>query len=118
MKVFLFALLFSVSAFAKKAEMNFSHLVGLHDDQRIEVSLTEEGLVRIFGYKIGETVSEAKVLRDMRPVDGPLMMKIGNFELSVGSGRTVDQNVSYMLKIDGQWVELKPVVYFRLLKDN
>lgn len=110
----------SFPALADKVVMNFSHLSGslttAEGVERITVSVEDDGKLKISGSLMTEIVEEPVVIKDDRPLDGSLYLKVGAAELEVGSSFTIHGTVSYTLKLAGETVQLQPVVYFNIVK--
>ncbi len=105
-------------AHAESASFQFSHLVGYYAKslRTITITPTTDGKLTIASPD-GEDTVEPKIIRDARPADGNLELDLGKGRvLVVGSGFTMDGNISYSLKSPTGDTHLSPVVYFNIKK--
>jgi hypothetical protein len=111
---------FSINAFAEKVSLQFNNvLVGVHQTatgmERIYIEPLADGTVRVSMGRVVPQVVEATVIKDSRPTDGPLSLKLGAVgNLIVGSGFTPDGTQSFALMLGSESIELKPLVYLNI----
>ena len=116
--VILLLALFAEGAFAAKASLRTGALVGSSGSERVYVNVEPSGKILITRSDFTQSTSPAPILeeptiiQDARPMDGALRLKVGDAELDVGSGDTMDGSISYVLTVGKDRIELKPIVYF------
>ena len=108
---------FATSAFAAKVTLRFENtLVGVHQTgsgmERVYVETLADGKVRISMGRVVPQVVEATIVNDLRPTDGPLVLKLGAVgTLAVGSGFNPTGTQSFTLTKGSDTIELHPLVF-------
>jgi len=105
-------------ALAAQAEFQAGGLVGFFQSvegiEQVFVSVEKDGRISIRGSGFINIIDEPVVIADQRPIEGNLILRVGVAELTVGSRPRPDGTVSYSLKIAGQSIQLKAILFLQV----